>query len=62
MKKRVNFWIDNELWNFAKWYARQNSTNATQMIRDYFVRLRRSAKERGEYNEYQINSGQTKAE
>jgi hypothetical protein len=48
-KKLVRFWIEEELWEFAKKHAHFNSSNASQMIRDYFVRLRREAEERGQY-------------
>ena len=40
MKRRLSCRIDVDLMRWVTWYARQRNTTVTQLITDFFLRLR----------------------
>ncbi len=42
MKHRINFAIEQELIDAAKEYAKQQYTSVTDLVRQYFLQLKRS--------------------
>ena len=65
MKRQLNITIEDELVNIAKQYAKRNYTSISQLIRNYFLQLKRELEAEGELRyrtaakEEQLDSSKT---
>ncbi len=59
MKRQLNITIEEELINAAKQYAQQNYSSISQLVRDYFLKLKRELERNEKHDSSETNSTKT---
>ena len=60
MKRQLNITIEEELINAAKQYAKQNYSSVSQLVRDYFLQLKRELERSEQLDSTETNSIKTR--
>ena len=59
MKRQLNITIEEDLINVAKQYAQKNYTSVSQLIRSYFLQLKRELERSEKFDSSETNSVKT---